>query len=108
MLMRSACRSLGGSGSGAGGNSSAIGSGGGSAGAGGASTAGCVAQPAIYKKIRRPTVCPTLLVTDANSQYFYIRLFQTVAQPVEFIKIIGRSNAYAMVGIIIDRNPLYA
>lgn len=104
MLMRSACRSLRGSG----GNSSATGSGGGSVGAGGASTTGCVAQPAIYKKIRRPTDCPILLVTDANSQYFYIRLLQTVALPVEFVKVIGRSNAYAMVGIIIDCNPLYA
>ena len=110
--MRSACRFLSGSAAGAGGCSSAIGSGMDSVVAASSTFAGAscggIAQPAMYKNIKRATVCPTRLITDANSQNIDVRLFQAVAQSVEFIQIVGWADADSVIGFVIDHNSLYA
>lgn len=93
----------GGTGSGGAATGAAGSTGAGSAGGGGAS--GRVAQPAtiVSNRMARAFV---VLVTEADTQHVDLRSAQAASEHVEFIKVIGRPDTYAVISLVIDCHTL--
>jgi len=75
--------------------------------AGGSSTisGGGVAQPAISKMVRAKAPNESL-VTKPDTQYIDVSLSELTANQVEAIEVTGWANADAVIGFIVDGNPL--
>ena len=73
---------------------------------GGAGSSGAVVAQAVSASAARKKQLRTMLVTDPNAKYVYLRATQPAAQHVEFVKIFGRPYVNAMVILVINLDAL--
>ena len=69
------------------------------------SLGGLVAHAASAVSARTAIVCEAL-VTEPDAQYIDLRDAQAAAQHIEFVEVISRANAYAMISPFVNRNAL--
>jgi hypothetical protein len=73
---------------------------------GGAGSSGVVVAQAVSANAARKKQFRTMLVTDPNAKYVYLRATQPAAQHVEFVKIFGRPYVNAVVILVINLDAL--
>ena len=71
----------------------------------GVSAGGAVAHPASTADSRSNS-CRDELITEPDSKHIDLCCAQTAAQDIEFVEVIGRPDAHAVISLVVDRHPL--